>query len=111
MSRLAKPKKTKTMRWGHDQETRRSSGRKDVRLTGGAAAAYEIGSPPRHGESGSGEDDAGASRSRDWESRFGSGGFNGLSSKRLIVFQRVASWANRRQARRRPAAKATRGGR
>src|SRR5216683_4142407 len=111
MSRLAKPKTKKTTRWGHDQEMRRSSGRKDVTLKGGVAAAKEIGSPPRGGESGSGVDDAGASLSKGCESRFGSGGFSRLSSKRLIVLQRGVSWASRRPAHRRRAARAARGGR
>src|SRR5713101_6706809 len=65
-----------------------------------------MGSPPRGGESGSGKDDAGASLSKGCKPRSGSGGFSGLSSKRLIVFQRGVSWASRRPARRRPAARA-----
>src|SRR5258708_12555458 len=85
MSRLAKPKTKKTTRWGHDQEMRRSSGRKDVTLKGGVAAAKEIGPPPRGGESGSGGDDAGASLSQGRESRFGSWRFSGCASTTLIA--------------------------
>src|SRR6267154_1060529 len=99
------------MRCGHDQEMRRSSGKKDDSLGAGLAAAKEIGSPPSGGKSGSAEDGADVSPPTDCESRFGSGVFSGSSSKGFIVFQCGVSSASRKPGRRRRAEEAARGGR
>src|SRR6266849_442315 len=101
----------KTKRCTQVQEIRRSSGKLAAEDRAGVAAAKEMGSPPRGGETGSGEDGGGASLPKLCEAKFRSGGFSGSSSKWLIVFPRGVSWATPRPARRRPAARAARGGR